>query len=63
MSGRIWLVMLLLMLFTWLVSEQTAAQTYIDKSYNYSVMLGGSNTMNDYNRDAKINVGDIDNPE
>ena len=44
--GRPWL--LLLALFSWLLPQQAVADTYdtyVDKSYNYSVSLDGSNTV------------------
>ena len=45
--GRPWLLMLAA-LFAWLLPQQVVADTYdtyVDKSYNYSVSLDGSNTV------------------
>ena len=45
--GRPWLLMLAA-LFAWLLPQQAVADTYdtyVDKSYNYSVSLDGSNTV------------------
>jgi hypothetical protein len=46
LRGRSWLM--LLALFAWLLPQRAAADTYdtyVDKSYNYSVSLDGSNTV------------------
>ena len=40
LRGRPWLMLLLL---AWLLPQQAAAATYVDKPENYSVSLGGSN--------------------
>ena len=37
--------LLLLPLFAWLLPQRAAAQTYVDKSENYTVSLGGSNVV------------------
>ena len=41
---KLWLVMLLA-LFAWLLPQKAAADTYVDKSQNYTVSLGGSNVV------------------
>ena len=43
LRGRPWLV--LLALFAWLLPQRVAADTYVDKSQNYTVSLGGSNVV------------------
>ena len=41
--GRPWLM--LLMLFAWLLPQQAAAETFVEKTYQYMVMLNGANTI------------------
>ena len=43
LRGRPWLV--LLALLAWLLPQRVAADTYVDKSQNYTVSLGGSNVV------------------
>ena len=43
LRGRPWL--LLAAVFAWLLPQRAAADTYVDKSQNYTVSLGGSNVV------------------
>ena len=44
-QGRLWLTMLLLLLFAWLLPQQVAAERFVEKTYQYMVMLNGANTI------------------
>ena len=43
--GRPWQTMLLLALFAWLLPQEAAAERFVEKTYQYMVMLNGANTI------------------
>ena len=43
--GRPWQIIMLLALFAWLLPQTAAAERFVEKKYQYMVMLNGSNTI------------------
>ena len=43
--GRPWQIFLLTALFAWLLPQEAAAERFVEKTYQYMVMLNGANTI------------------